>query len=79
MMNKRDILSKWLYAWKNGYALWSCQAGLNYKIIKDNPIEEAIEILKVDLDKYKDMGIAVYIIEALRDLEELEVENGQYN
>lgn len=72
-MNKQELLNKWEYAWKNGYALWSCQAGLNFEIIRDNEPQEAIEILKKDLDKYADMGIAVYIIEAIRDLESLEV------
>ncbi len=68
---KQKILDKWEYSWKNGYALWGNQAGLNFQIIRDNTTEKAIEILKEDLDKYKDMGIAIYITEAINDLEKI--------
>lgn len=68
---KKEILSKWLYSWKNGFALWSNQAGLNYKIIKENSTSEALKILEKDYERYKQMGIASYISEAINDLKEL--------
>ncbi len=71
-MNKKEILEKWHYSWKNGFALWSNQAGLNYQTIKNNSKEEAIKILKEDFEKYKEMGIASYIQEAITDLEQME-------
>ena len=70
-MDKKKILAKWLYAWKNGFALWSCQAGLNYKTIKENTTNQAIKILKEDFKKYGHMGIGSYIGEAINDLESL--------
>ncbi len=72
-MNKKAILKKWEYSWKNGFALWSNQAGLNYKIIKENSTDKALSILKDDYEKYKEMGIASFIAEAITELESLKV------
>ncbi len=75
MKTKKEILEKWEYSWKNGYALWSNQAGLNYKIIKENSKQKALEILKADYKKFKEMGIASFIQEAINDLNEMKVIN----
>ncbi len=68
---KKEILSKWLYSWKNGDGLWGNQAGLIYETIKENSIDEALKILNNDYEKYKHMGIASYITEAIEDLKQL--------
>ena len=72
---KKEILSKWLYSWKNGDGLWGNQAGLIYKTIKENSIDESLKILEKDYKKYKHMGISSYIAEAMKDLKQ--IKNGK--
>lgn len=71
-MNKQQILEKWETKIKeseiNGQFLWKIQAMQNHFVIKNNTIQKALKILESEYKKYSDMGIALFIKEAIDDL-----------
>ena len=75
MITLKEIIQKWQKrideSKSNGQMLFALQANQNYTIIKRNTPQKALEELKEQHKKYGEMGIGIFIKEAMNDLEEL--------
>ena len=66
--NKQQILDKWKYRSEHDQYLWKNQAQVNYHYILNNSPRKAIALLEKDFEKYEEMGISIYIKDAINDL-----------
>ena len=67
-MNKQQILDKWKWRSEHDQYLWKNQAQVNYHYIVNNSPRKAIALLEKDYEKYQEMGISIYIKDAINDL-----------
>jgi len=71
-ITKEGILQKWKERAIPENFLWGCQAKINYDVIKNNTPNQAKIILKQDYEKYKEMSLSSFILEAIEDVEQME-------
>jgi len=71
MITKKQVLEFWKDEIEKSNWLWKCQAQINYNVIKKHTPKKALEILKKDYEKHKEMGISSFIKRAINQLEEI--------
>lgn len=68
---KKDVLRHWKRLGENRNDLWSVQAYNNYDVIKNFSLDDAKQILELQYEEYKEMGVAISIQQALTNIEEI--------